>query len=256
MKYKYLSLGINSIKHYKMKPTHLLTGLFLCLTMFVCTINSRAQTHKIAIVSVADTTFIHQHVGLTIFTNFTDTLPINFSIVNHLEKRLQAYLNPGYSVKVVQLPDSVLRAKNGFFNQARTKKIKQWIKNSKDLYDFVIVIDNMELAENYRPMRNNTSGVFSRISYFSYYSTISFFGYHTSSLKPLDYYHQGGEFTSHIENFKLPEDKRSFTPEMMTVIYDGFKRYLDKRVEYFLAKSYLLPQDKIDAIKADNGNAK
>jgi len=256
MNYKYLSLGINSIKHNKMKPTHLLTGLVLCLTMFVFTNNSSAQTSKIAIVSVADTTFLHRHAGLTVFTNFTDTLPVNFAIVTHLEKKLQTYLTPVYSVTVVQLPDSVLKAKNGYFSSSKSKKIKQWIKNSKDLYDFIIVIDNMELSDIYRYIPKKSSGLLSRPSFLSYYTTITFFAYRTSNLKPLEYYHEGGEFLKTIKNFKLPDDKKSFTPETMNLIYDGFKSYLDSRVEYFLAKSFLVPQDKIDAIKAESGTTK
>ncbi|MDP4239436.1 MAG: hypothetical protein Q8904_08210 [Bacteroidota bacterium] len=239
-----------------MKPTHLLTCISLCLSTFVCTINTRAQTTKIAIVSVADTTCVYQHVGLTAFTNFTDTLHVNFGLIQHLEERLQAYLNTEFTVTVVRLPDSVTRVKNTFFSQARTKKIKQWIKNSRDLYDLVIVIDNMGLSENDRPIRENTSGLFGRMSYLSYYSTISFFGYRTSNLKPLEYYNQGGGFVRPIKNFKLPDDKRSFTPEMRTFLYDGFKNYLDSRVEYFLTKTYLMPQDRIDKIKSESGNVK
>ena len=234
-----------------MKPIHLLSGLLLSLTCLACSL--QAQTSRIAIVSVADTTIIHQHVGFTAFTNFIDTMSINFSIIGHLEKKLLTYLTPGYTVTVVQLPDSVLKAKNGLFSSAKSKKIKQWIKNSKDLYDVVIVIDNMGLSENYRPMRDNTSGFFSRTSYISYYSTISYFGYRTSNLKPLEYYNQGGEFMKPVRNFKLPEDKRSFTPEMKTFLFEGFRNYLDSRVEYFLTKSYMVSQDKIDAVKTETG---
>ena len=234
-----------------MKPLHLLLGLLLILSCL--TFNLQAQTSRIAIVSVADTTIIHQHVGFTAFTNFIDTMSINFSIIGHLEKKLLTYLTPGYTVTVVQLPDSVLKAKNGLFSSAKSKKIKQWIKYSKDLYDVVIVIDNMGLSENYRPMRDNTSGFFSRTSYISYYSTISYFGYRTSNLKPLEYYNQGGEFMKPVRNFKLPEDKRSFTPEMKTFLFEGFRNYLDSRVEYFLTKSYMVSQDKIDAVKTETG---
>jgi hypothetical protein len=239
-----------------MKPKNLFTGLFICFICFVYSPECSAQTTKIAIVSVADTTLIYQHLGFTAFTNFIDTIHINFSIVNHLEKELQTYLTPTYSVTIVQLPDSVLKVKNGFFSQARTKKIKQWIKNSNDLYNIVIVIDNMGLSENYRPMHDNTSGLFSRMTYLFYYSTVSFFAYRTSNLKPLEYYNQGGEFLKPVKNFKLPEDKRSFTPEMMNLINEGFKSYLDSRVEHFLTKSYLVPQSKIDEIKAESGTAK
>lgn len=148
-----------------MKPIKFLTGLLVSLSCFVFSL--QAQTTRIGIVSAADTTLIYLHLGLTALTNFIDTIHINFSIVDHLEKKLQVYLNPAYTVTVVHLPDSVMKVKNGFFSQARTKKIKQWIKNSKDQYDFVIVIDNMELSENCRPMHNNTSGLFSRMSYLS-----------------------------------------------------------------------------------------
>jgi len=237
-----------------MKPTYLLIGLLFILSSL--TFNIQAQTSRIAIVSAADTTFLHRHAGLTVFTNFTDTLPVNFSIIGYLEKELVNYLSPGYSVAVVQLPDSVLKAKNGYFSSARSKKIKQWIKNSKDLYDFVIVIDNMELNEVYKYIPKNSSGLLSRPSFLSYYSTITFFAYRTSNLKALEYYNEGGQFLNPIKNFKLPEDKKNFTPEMMNLICEGFKSYLDRRVEYFLAKSYIVPQDKIDMIKAGSGTAK
>lgn len=230
-----------------MKSKRLFRCFFLYFIGFVITLNSHAQATKIAIVSAADTTFIHRHVGITAFTNFIDTLPINFSMINHFELKLQTYLKDGYSVTVVHLPDSVLKAKNGFFSSKRTKKIKQWIKASKDLYDFVIVIENMGLSENDRLVPENTSGIFSRLSIASYYTTISFDAYRTSDLKALEYYNQG-EFMVPIKNFKLPED-RKLTPEMIGLLSDGFKSYLDGRVERFLAKTYIVAQDKIDAIK-------
>jgi hypothetical protein len=239
-----------------MKPTHAITGLFICFICFVSSPYVSAQTSKIAIVSVADTTFIHRNAGLTIFTDFTDTLHLNFSIIRQLETKLQTYLTPGYTVIFVQLPDSVLKARNGFFRTARNKKIKQWIKKSKDLYDFVVVIDNMELPEIFRFIPEKSNGLLSRPGILSFYSTITFNAYRTSNLTLLEYYNQGGEFMKPIKNFKMPEDKKSFTPEMMSLINEGFKSYLDSRVEYFLTKSYLLPQDKIDAIKAESGIAK
>jgi hypothetical protein len=227
-----------------MRPGHLITGFFLCLICFVFTLNLQAKTTRIAIVSVADTTFIHRHIGFTAFTNYIDTLPINFSMINYMESKLLSSLNPGFSVSVVQLPDSVLRAKNRIFISAKTKKVKEWINSNKDLYDFVIVIDNAGLSENNQLIPKNTSGIFSNHSYASYYSTISFFAYHTSSLKLIEYYNLGGEFIMPIRNFRLPKERNNFTPEILNFLYDGFKNYLDSRVEYFLAKSNLLLQDK------------
>jgi hypothetical protein len=168
---------------------------------------------------------------------------MNFPIIHYIEGKLMIYLSQKYSVSVVQLPDSVLAIKNTFFSSKRDKKIKQWIKNSQELYDLVIVIDNMELSENYRLIPKYTSGIYSGSSYASYYSTISCYAYRTSNLKPLEYYHEGGEFMQQIKDFKLPNHKKSITPEMMILINNGFKNYLDQRVEHFLVKSYLFPQD-------------
>lgn len=225
------------------------------LTYLICSINAQAQS-RIAIVSVADTTFVHRHVGFTVITNFKDTLHVNFPIINYLESKLKFFLDDQYKISVVNLPDSVLKVKNGFFSSARTKKINQWIKASKELYDYVVVIDNMGLNENDRLIPENTSGLFSRMNGVAFYSTISFYAYRTSNLKPVEYYNQGGKFILPFEKFKLPEDKRSFTPEMMVMINDGFKFYLDTRVEHFLAKSYLCPQDRIDAKKAQTSSTK
>jgi hypothetical protein len=239
-----------------MKPTHLVKGLFICFIFYIWTPYCNAQTTKIAIVSVADTTVLHRHAGLTVFSNFSDTLHLNFSIIRQLENKLQTYLTSAYSVAVVQLPDSVLKVKDGFFSSARNKKIKQWIKNSKDQYNVVIVIDNKELPDILRFIPNNSSGLLSRPGILSYYTTITFNAYRTSNLNLLEYYEQGGEFLKSVKNFKLPEDKRSFTPEMLNLINEGFKSYLDSRVEHFLTKSYLVPQSKIEEIKGESGTAK
>ena len=165
-------------------------------------------------------------------------------MINYVESKLQSYLNPGFSVSVVQLPDSVSKVKNRFFISAKTKKVKEWIYNYKDLYDFVIVIDNADLSENNQLIPKNTSGIFSNHSYASYYSTISFFAYQTSNVKLIEYYNLGGVFIMPLRNFKLPKERNNFTPEILNFLYDGFKNYLDSRVEYFLAKSNLLLQDK------------
>jgi len=244
-----------------MKSKQLFLCLFLCSGSLFNMHIAHAQT-KVAIVSAADTTFIHRHLGVTIFANFTDTLPINYSIVNYVEKKIQFYLNENYSMSVVQLPDSVLKLKNGFFSSARTKKVKQWIKSNKDLYDYVIVLENMSLPDIYGLIPANTSGVYSKNAMFrskpfcAYYSSITFYVYRSSDLKPLEYYNGGGELFVPIKKFNTPTEKNSFTPQMLDFIYEGFKGYLDSRVEYFLAKSYLLPQDKIDAIKAKSTIAK
>ena len=234
-----------------MKPAHFLSYLVISFTCFTFSFNTQAQIRNIAIVSVADTTCIHRHVGLTAFTNFIDTLHVNFPIIHQIEGKLMTYLSQKYTVSVVQLPDSVLAVKNTFFSSKRDKKIKQWITYNMDLYDLVIVIDNMELSENYRMIPKYTSGIYSGSYYASYFSTMTFYAYRSSNLKPLDYYHEGGKFMQENKDFKIPNHKKSITPEMMILVNDGFKSYLDQRVEYFLVKSYLFPQDRIDVMKAE-----
>jgi len=252
---------LNHLNIIFMKSKQLFLCLLLCISSFLNMVTSQAQT-KVAIVSAADTAFIHQHLGVTIFANFTDTLPINYSIVNYLEKKIQFYLNENYSISVVQLPDSILKLKNGFFSSAKTKKVKQWIKSNNDLYDFVIVLENMTLPNDYGLIPKNTSGIYSKSAMFrskpfsAYYSSITFYVYRSSDLKPIEYYNGGGELFLPIKNFNVPTEKNGFTPQMLDSIYEGFKSYMDSRVEYFLAKAYLLPQDKINAKKAQSSTAK
>lgn len=73
------------------------------------------------------------------------------------------------------------------------------------------------------------------------YTTITFYAYRTSSAKLLEYYNQGGELLHKLKNFKLPKDKKTFSPESLSFLEEEYKRYLDQRIKYFLAKTYLIP---------------
>jgi hypothetical protein len=69
-----------------MRHTNLLRNLTFGLVLIFNIVYSSAQTSKVAIISLADTTVIHQHVGLTILANFTDTLNLNIAVKQHIEQ--------------------------------------------------------------------------------------------------------------------------------------------------------------------------
>ncbi len=101
-------------------------------------------------------------------------------------------------------------------------------------------------------MPDNTSGLYTRGRIIGFYTTIAYLAYRTANFQELEYYYIGGKFLMPVKNLRLPEDKRTFSPEMQVVLEDGFTKYLDSRVEYFLTKTYLVPQNLIDRIKANN----
>jgi len=233
-----------------MKQTNVLRKLTLGIIFLFSIAYSSAQISKIAIISLEDTTLVNRHVGITAFSNFIDTLNLDIAVKQHIEQQLVKKLSLKFEVSIInQLTDSfVYRPKiwGGF-----TKNFKNWMTNMKDQYDLVIIINNLSMPiETMLP--NNTSGLFSKIKFMGFYTTITFDAYHTSDLKELEYYNMGGKFVTPCKSFKLPNDKKTFTPEMIDLIKEGFIKHLDSRVDHFLTKTYLMTQSDIDEIKVNN----
>jgi hypothetical protein len=239
-----------------MKLTILLHGISVGLALFTGIAYSSAQTSKVAIVSLADTTVVHQHVGMTIFANFTDTLHLDIAVKQCINGYLKKYLSNKYEVNIIdQLPDSVFSAGKGIFGDwtRLRKEVRKWLTGIKDQYDFVIFIDNISVPREMNLLiPDNTSGIYTRGKRAAFYTTITLVLYRTSDLQELEYYYLGGKFIKQIENFKIPEDKKTFTPEISLFLKDGMIKYLESRVEYFLSKTYLIPQNQIDEIKTNN----
>lgn len=237
-----------------MKLTVLLRHISLSVLLAFTTAYSSAQTSKIALIFIADTTIVHQHVGTTAFTNFTDTLHLDVAAKQHIGEQLKRYLSRSYEVNMVNLPDSVYSEKKGLYGGfGLSKEVKAWLTASKSQYDFAIFIDNMEIPSEINLLiPRKTSGLYTRGKTIGCYTTINFSAYRTSSLKLLEYYTLGGKLVTPLENFKLPEDKQTFTPDMLLILKDGLIKHLDSRVEFFLTKTFLVPQNKIDEIKASN----
>jgi len=239
-----------------MQQTTLLSKLTFSLILSISVAYSSAQTSKVAIVSISDTTIVHQHVGVTLFANFTDTLHLDIAVKQHIDEYLKKYLSTKYEVSIIDhLPDSVFSTRKGISNDwTRLRKdVKKWLTSVKDQYDWVIFIDNRSIPREMNVLiPDNTSGIYTRGKYAAFYTTITFVLYRTSNLQETEYYYLGGKLIEQTKNFKLPEDKKTFTPEMLFTIKNGLIKYLDSRVEYFLAKTYLVPQNQIDEIKANN----
>ncbi|MBF0574765.1 hypothetical protein [Dysgonomonas sp. GY617] len=92
---------------------------FLVIALLsVCTFHSTAQTKKIGVVLMADTSTIYQYIGVTIFENNTKPLPLDIALSQYIEKSLKAYLTPEYEVSICELPDSLKTAKKAFLRVA------------------------------------------------------------------------------------------------------------------------------------------
>jgi len=229
---------------------------YFCISILLVIngVNLNAQTTKIAIVSLEDTTLVHQHVGLTAFANFTDTLQFKLATSKYIEKQLKKYLSSKYSASIVQLPEYAVNGKKELFDfwGGMNKNIKNWLISSKDQYDLVIFINNIQIPREMNILvQKNTSGVYSRWNMIGFYTTITFSVYRTADLKNLEYYNLGGKVISPQKDFKLPGDKKTFTPEMIEVLKAGFKKHLDSRIEHFLTNTYLIAPDQLEMIKTE-----
>jgi hypothetical protein len=106
-----------------MKRTTLLRNLTVGLVLFTSIAYSSAQTSKVAIISLADTTIVHQHVGTTIFANFTDTLHLDIAMKQCINGYLKKYLTAKYEVSIIeQLPDSVFLPERYFWRMDGMRK--------------------------------------------------------------------------------------------------------------------------------------
>jgi hypothetical protein len=234
-----------------MKSSLFLRYLILSVVFFANTLCSVAQT-KIAIVSLADTTIVNQHVGLTIFGNFTDTLHLDLAVSRYLEQELQKYLSPTYTVSIVHLPDSVTKGKRELFGAwGIHKEIKEWLSDCRDQYDIVIFTYSTGFAPEMNiPVPKNTSGLYSRGRTKGFYTTIFFGAYRTKNLEDLEYY-AGSKLISPLKEFELPEDNRSLTPEMLDMVKTGLTKHFNSRIVQFLTKTFLVAQNNIDRINSD-----
>jgi hypothetical protein len=212
--------------------------LLLCLTLICLTLH--AQTQKVIILSLEDTTIVHRHVGLTAFTNFKDTILRDIPLSKIIEEKLTGYLRTKFELHIIKVPDEIKNKVNGIWGYS--KEFKAWIKEAQKGYDLLIVIDNNgasnEMTNSIMPP--NTSGFTSRGNSHGVFTTISFHSTRISDNKKFEYY-DGDNMFMNLKDFKMPEDKRTFDLQMKETIKSEFIKHIDNRIKYFLVKTYLLP---------------
>lgn len=220
---------------------------FCLISLFVSDLN--AQSRRIGIVFNADTTVICQHVGLTIFSNSTNELPLGIDIPQLITSKLLDSLSNKHQVANILLPDSLRGVKAGVFESGISKKITKWARTKGDEYDLIIFIINSES----RGIPYNTSGVYSADGKAFLYTTITFSVYDISKAK-LIYNGQvtGGKWFPKLKDIKLPKNKKNFDADLLKILKEKFESFLEERVDYFLSKAKFVPDkksEKEDAMK-------
>jgi len=216
----------------------------LCIIILIFSFSAivQSQTNKIALLSMEDIIIVHQHLGTTAFTNFTDTLHLDIPLATYVQNKLVGWMSAKYDVTIVEVPDSI--RKNAITFWGRSKAFNRWYDDMKSAYDYIVIVSNISIPTemNYR-IPNNTSGFYSRGSLHGPYTTINFDVYRAATNKRMEYFNLGGNIVTQLKEFKMPDDKRSFTPEMLTEIKTELLKHMDIRIKYFLNHTYLVPPD-------------
>ncbi len=214
--------------------------IFIFIISFSAIVQS--QTKKIALLSMEDTTIVHQHLGTTAFTNFTDTLHLDIPLANYVQNKLVGWMSTNYDVTIVKVPDSIRKHAISFWG--RSKEFKRWYDGMRVGYDFIVVVSNTTIpTEMNLRIPENSSGFYSRGPLHGPYTTIDFNIYRAETNKLMEYYNLGGNLVTQLKDFKMPENKRSFTPEMLTEIKKELLKHMDTRIKYFLNHTYIVPPD-------------
>lgn len=202
-----------------------------------------AQKPKMLIVPVEDTTLVNCHVGFTAFKNSVDTLEINVPLGKYIENKLREYLCAKFEVDIAYPTPEIARKPYGLFGT--TKEFKQWLAENQKGYDYLILIRNIDIAQELMnaPIPKSTSGFYSRGKLHGVYSSIGFKAYKIANNKELEYYEAHKAF-SNIKDFKMPKDKGALDNESLEIIKAELLKHQDERIKYFLANSYLMPDLK------------
>ena len=232
---------------------------FLVYALFVGTTRTiYAQISRIAVVNHVDSTLIYMHQGLTIFGNNVDTFDCKFNIKKYIDQELPRLLTANATVSLVNMPDSVLSPNGRLYNKMGNikKTFKSWVSSIKDQYDFVIYVwnDGSQMFQN-GPLKIELSGIMSGPKVYkkgaAAFTAVTFIAFRTSNLKEIDYNAPMMSFYKVIKDFKFIGKNMTIDPEMFPVIKASIINVLDKKFEYFLTRTYIVPQNLYDEVKKD-----
>lgn len=218
---------------------------------------SFAKIYKIAIVNLIDTTLLHNHLGVTIFTNNIETFTCQLNCKEYIDKELSKYLRPKYEPSFIKMPDS-LKAKFGSINNdwgSIKKAFKPWILSLRDKYDLVIYIENVPMS--YGGLENlvlQSNGLFTEgLPYGANvvaYSTICFTAIIPSSIETIDYEQGFMKYLSRIKKTEFIGSRKEINPEMLPLIKTKLEELMDSKIEYFLTNSGLITKGDFAIMKS------
>lgn len=249
------------MKNYLNKSSlKLLFGRFLknaaLLFLIIPVEKTIAQTSRIAIINLADSTLIYKHTGYTLFKNGADIFDCQFNSKSYIDEELTRILSLKYSVRFQSIPNSLLSPNGSIYNSADIKKeIKIWISNLKDQFDYIIFIETGEQEDLMDPKKQKlkASGLYSRgdptKSWVAVFSTINFTLIRTSNSETIDYERSNMEYLLPIKEYQFSRENLLIDPEMLPVIKEELTKLLDYKLEYFLSNSFLVSIDDYNSFK-------
>lgn len=213
----------------------------LLVGFVMMTLSLAAQSKKVLIVSLEDTTMVHGHRGFTAITNFKDTLRMDMPFSKFIEGKLNGYLKTSFETQVINAPAEI--RKNAFGFWGKSKEYKNWIAEVQKGYDYLIIVHNIDISNGtINPaMPANTSGFFSGGPVHGVFSTISFDAYQIANNQKLEYDNWECKFCVMMKKFKMPEDKRTFDNQMLEVIKNELIQLIDNKIKFFLTETSLVP---------------
>lgn len=199
-----------------------------------------SQIKKVLIIPLEEDTLVNCHVGMTIFSNSFEPLHSDLDLSKIVEDKLVQYLDTSsFFVKIIPVPDELRKNAIGFWG--KSKEYKAWLSDVEKGYDILFIVNNIDISNLLSNVPKGTSGFYSKGRLHGVYTTISFEASLISNNRNLEYYNMGSKVFVQMKDFQMPEDKRSFDPEMLNRINQALIEQMDARIRYFLAKTYILP---------------
>jgi hypothetical protein len=236
-------------------------GLAFLIFLLVPGEASFAQSSRIAIVNVVDSTLIYKHIGLSAFKDKVDTFTCQFNIKQYIDRELTRIVSTRYTVSFVSIPESLFQPKGDFSSLLNNNQdAASWITNLKDQFDFIIFVETGEQDDlmDTKKQKLRSSGLYSRgnpvKSWVAVFTTCRFTAIRPSNLEVVDYDLSGMDYLLPINEFQFSRQDLLIDTEMLPVIKSALIKLIDYKLEYFLTNSFLMPNvdyEKLVPVKSE-----